>query len=115
MMTPLELVCSKLGIAIDARETKCPAHDDVKASLSVNEGDDGRVLLCCHAGCSFEEIILGSGDCGMSCTRPGDLRRCHTPRRVRPRAAVRQVSMALMTRRCGEERYIPNWRRKAPP
>jgi hypothetical protein len=41
----------------------CPAHDDRTASLSVKEGDDGRVLLFCHAGCSVEQIVgeLGLG------------------------------------------------------
>ncbi len=34
----------------------CPAHCDRNPSLSVREGDDGRVLLYCHAGCSFDEI-----------------------------------------------------------
>jgi hypothetical protein len=35
----------------------CPAHDDQKPSLSVSEGDDGRVLLKCHAGCSTEDVV----------------------------------------------------------
>jgi hypothetical protein len=34
----------------------CPAHDDRGPSLSVTEGDDGRVLLFCHAGCSVDQI-----------------------------------------------------------
>ena len=34
----------------------CPAHDDRQPSLSVSEGEDGRVLLHCFAGCSPEEI-----------------------------------------------------------
>ena len=37
-------------------QTNCPAHDDNVASLSIAEGDDGRVLLHCHAGCSTESI-----------------------------------------------------------
>lgn len=40
---------------------KCPAHDDRQASLSVSEGDDGRVLLHCHAGCRFEDIAGAAG------------------------------------------------------
>ena len=40
---------------------KCPAHDDRKASLSVSEGEDGRILLNCHAGCSAEEICGALG------------------------------------------------------
>ena len=39
----------------------CPAHDDTNASLSANEGDDGRTLLHCHAGCAVEEIVAGIG------------------------------------------------------
>jgi 5S rRNA maturation endonuclease (ribonuclease M5) len=36
---------------------RCPAHDDQHNSLSVDEGDDGQVLLYCHAGCSTEDIL----------------------------------------------------------
>jgi hypothetical protein len=36
---------------------KCPAHEDHRASLSISEGDDGRVLLKCHAGCEVETIL----------------------------------------------------------
>ena len=35
----------------------CPAHDDEHPSLSIAEGDDGRCLLKCHAGCSPEDIV----------------------------------------------------------
>ena len=36
----------------------CPAHDDKNPSLSVTEGDGGKVLVRCHAasGCTFEAI-----------------------------------------------------------
>ena len=42
---------------------RCPAHDDRRNSLSVSEGENGRTLLYCHAGCSFEQIVaaLGAG------------------------------------------------------
>ena len=36
---------------------KCPAHDDHRNSLSVTEGEDGRILLHCHAGCTPETIL----------------------------------------------------------
>jgi hypothetical protein len=35
---------------------RCPTHDDQKNSLSVTEGDDGTVLIHCHAGCSYEKV-----------------------------------------------------------
>ena len=40
---------------------RCPAHDDRVASLVATEGDDGRVLLHCHAGCEFTEIVQALG------------------------------------------------------
>lgn len=40
---------------------RCPAHDDQQSSLSVGEGDDGRVLLRCHAGCDVDRITAALG------------------------------------------------------
>lgn len=39
----------------------CPGHGDRTNSLSVSEGDDGRVLMNCFAGCSIEEITAAMG------------------------------------------------------
>jgi hypothetical protein len=39
----------------------CPAHDDRSPSLSIGEGDDGRILLKCHAGCDTEVILDAAG------------------------------------------------------
>src|ERR1044072_1160233 len=36
---------------------KCPAHEDSSPSLSVKVGDDGRVLVKCHAGCSAKAPV----------------------------------------------------------
>jgi putative DNA primase/helicase len=36
---------------------RCPAHHDRKPSLSINDGDDGKVLVCCHAGCTQDAVI----------------------------------------------------------
>src|SRR3990172_10806416 len=63
-MTPLQLVLSELS---DAKKNgkgwsaRCPAHDDRMASLSITEGNDGRVLLHCHAGCTFDAICAAIG------------------------------------------------------
>ncbi len=35
----------------------CPAHDDRKPSLSISVGNDGKVLVNCHAGCAQEDVI----------------------------------------------------------
>lgn len=53
-MTAAELVA-----LLGARRTgkgwvaRCPAHGDRSSSLSTAEGQDGRILLHCHAGCSM--------------------------------------------------------------
>jgi putative DNA primase/helicase len=36
---------------------RCPAHDDRDPSLSIRDGDDGKVLLRCHAGCDQRRVI----------------------------------------------------------
>lgn len=40
---------------------RCPAHNDKNPSLSVAEGNDGRVLLKCFAGCTLTDICAGLG------------------------------------------------------
>lgn len=45
---------------------RCPAHDDKRPSLSIAEGDDGRLLCHCHAGCEFASIMAGLGDRGLA-------------------------------------------------
>lgn len=58
--TPLGRVLGKLGSVTKAGASyaaRCPAHDDEHASLSVSEGDDGRVLVNCHAGCEPDDVL----------------------------------------------------------
>ena len=40
---------------------RCPAHDDRTQSLTVGVGDDGRLLLKCHAGCSADDVCRAMG------------------------------------------------------
>lgn len=70
METPLELVLSRLGKVQRAGKcfkAVCPAHEDRTPSLSVREGDDGRVLLHCFGGCSMAAVVAAIG------LRPADL------------------------------------------
>jgi putative DNA primase/helicase len=30
---------------------RCPAHNDPDPSLSIRDGDNGKLLVRCHAGC----------------------------------------------------------------
>jgi hypothetical protein len=56
-----------LARALKAKRTKagwsanCPAHDDRTASLSIGEGENGRLLLKCFAGCTFDAILKAAG------------------------------------------------------
>jgi hypothetical protein len=59
-MKPVDLLLERLG-KYERRNgyymTSCPAHEDPKPSLSVSEGDDGRALLNCFAGCETSDIV----------------------------------------------------------
>ncbi len=35
----------------------CPAHNDKTPSLSVDDGNNGRPVVMCMAGCSQEAVI----------------------------------------------------------
>src|SRR5262245_36187767 len=63
-MTPLETLLARLPGAKKAGNgwsVRCPAHDDRRASLSLSEGDDGTVLVKCHAGCDTSAILAALG------------------------------------------------------
>jgi len=46
----------------------CPAHDDTANSLSIAKGENGRVLLKCHAGCEHKAVLAKAG------LKPADVR-----------------------------------------
>jgi hypothetical protein len=39
----------------------CPVHADTNPSLSISINEEGRVLIHCHAGCSFDKICEAVG------------------------------------------------------
>ncbi len=47
----------------------CPAHPDKHPSLAVAEGDDGRILVKCFAGCGIVDIV-GAVGLDMDCLFP---------------------------------------------
>ena len=82
MNTPIELVLARLK---DARRSGtgwvacCPSHEDSRPSLSISEGDDGRALVHCFAGCPAEAVC---GTLGLSLAElmpPDDWRRSRPP------------------------------------
>jgi hypothetical protein len=63
-MRPIEKVLDRLRGARrydGSWKALCPAHEDREPSLSVTEGDDGRALLKCFAGCATEDIVAELG------------------------------------------------------
>jgi hypothetical protein len=67
-MTPVEKLILRLD-KVKGRNgswtARCPAHADKGPSLAVREGDDGRVLLHCFAGCETANVL---GAIGMDMT-----------------------------------------------
>ena len=45
---------------VNCAMASCPAHQDQRPSLSI-EKKKGIILLKCHAGCSFREIVDALG------------------------------------------------------
>ncbi len=45
----------------DGWKALCPAHEDGNSSLTVSEANDGRVLVHCHAGCGWNQIVAAAG------------------------------------------------------
>jgi putative DNA primase/helicase len=64
-LSPVEKVLDRLEEYTERRDefrARCPAHNGTSAdSLSVKEGDDGRALLICHAGCELQKICDALG------------------------------------------------------
>lgn len=62
MISELEARGLTVGVAGPQKWTaQCPAHEDRNASLSIDVGDDERVLVCCHAGCETDDILRALG------------------------------------------------------
>lgn len=92
-MTPIERLLEKLPGAKQRAggwSARCPAHEDRHPSLSVAEGDDGRALVRCHAGCPADAVVAAL-DLSLADLYPrpddGPPRTKTTPSGPRPKAA----------------------------
>ena len=65
-------------------KAQCPAHEDKNPSLTLSEGDGGKVLVTCWAGCTFDEIRL-SLDLGKPASDVAVSTRTQSGRGSRPR------------------------------
>jgi hypothetical protein len=61
--TALAPAFDKLGIdpSRGSGKIRCPAHDDRNPSLSWRLGDDGRLLVNCHSGCTAADVAAAVG------------------------------------------------------
>ena len=63
-MTPAEKFVQRLG-KVKGRNGSwtacCPAHEDKSPSLSIREGEDGRVLVHCFGGCDVQAVLSAVG------------------------------------------------------
>ena len=60
MSAPVEALLSRLQNVHRSGSggtAHCPAHDDARSSLTIGEGDDGRALVLCHAGCETSAVL----------------------------------------------------------
>lgn len=63
-MSALQLLLSRLQKVRKSGNgfiATCPAHDDSSPSLSVKENEKGDVVLHCHAGCAYADIMSSVG------------------------------------------------------
>lgn len=57
------MTADEIAIALGGRTAgrgwmvRCPAHDDRTPSLAISTGDQGKVLVHCHAGCDQKQVI----------------------------------------------------------
>ena len=83
----------------------CPAHEDRVASLSIGQGNDGRVLLHCHVGCSIEQICDSLGLNVSDLYEPDESQRMSTaststkPHESRETSRFRRQSSSQQTRK----------------
>lgn len=85
----------------------CPAHGDRKPSLSLADGDNGRLLLHCKAGCAFTDVLdalrglgLVEGRSSFSPPSPSEI----AAREAEDRAEAERI----------EKRALLTWRESLP-
>ncbi len=74
--------------------SRCPSHDDRSPSLAIRDGDDGRVLIHCFAGCETEDVLSAVG-LSFSDLYPERIGQDHAYKPVGQRFDARQVLRVL--------------------
>jgi len=97
MIQPVDLLLPKLALVKQSSSgkwrAKCPVHQDRKSrsrTLVITETDTGSVLIYCHAGCNFEEILSAVG-LDASDLFPTDNHIQHTKHATKPQKNLRSI------------------------
>ena len=97
MIQPVDLLLPKLDLVKQSSSgkwrAKCPIHQDRKSrsrTLVITETDSGSVLIYCHAGCNFEEILSTVG-LDASDLFPTDNHIQHTKHTTKPQKNLRSI------------------------
>ena len=84
---------------------RCPAHDDMTASLSIGTGADGKTLLHCFTGCTTDAIVaalrLTTADLfphdAAPVSRPGCTLEQYAARKQLPITFLRELGLRTFT------------------
>lgn len=114
----------KVIAALDARgcrpkrtregwSARCPAHEDRSPSLSVSEGDDGRCLVKCFAGCAHDAVVraLGLVESDLFADEPAGRRRSSRS----PQRTTKTTSPAVKARNAAPPKVHPTWEKALDP
>lgn len=76
----------------------CPAHDDRSPSLSIKDADNGKILLHCFAGCTFEDVTCALR--GMGLWEPLSYRQRKYTRQHYTRKQIEHADMVVYMAHC---------------
>ncbi len=60
-LRPILALLERVRPSAGGHTALCPGHPDKQSSLSIGIGSNGRLLLKCFAGCSFERVMAALG------------------------------------------------------
>ncbi len=119
---PIERVLAQLTLVRREREgqwqARCPAHDDRTPSLSVGIGRDGKVLLDCKAGCTYDAVKRAAGltdadlfpeQIGRESTPSGAAARGNGKRSVRVYATAQEAAQSFAEWKKGTVEAVYEW------
>ena len=88
---------------------RCPAHKDRSPSLTVVDGDNGRPVFHCWAGCSFQEVRAALADKSLWPDHVAPIDRKEADRRRREREAREEAES-----KAREAEALAVWRNARP-